>query len=164
MKAHDFPHEEHELDSPFLDELQWEDESPFLPTYYEVEPASPFLESEAFEAEQASAYAQEPYGEEKYIWLDYEEEGQEEDLSPDEDEAYLLTRMSEECEQEDCTPELEAEEWEDEQPDNNEYIEEESYYEYAESGEWETGDGYEDQETSDVLTETYDHNEVETRP
>lgn len=164
MKAHDFPHEEHELDSPFLDELQWEDESPFLPTYYEVEPASPFLESEAFEAEQASAYAQEPYGEEEYIWLDYEEEGQEEDLSPDEDEAYLLTRMSEECEQEDCTPELEAEEWEDEQPDNNEYIEEESYYEYAESGEWETGDGYEDQETSDVLTETYDHNEVETRP
>jgi len=121
MKAHDFPHDEHELDSPFLNEMQWEEESPFLPAYYEVEPASPFLEREAFEAEEDGHYGRAPYGEEEYIWADYEEEGPEEDLFPNEEEAYIMDRMSEQYEMEEYTGQ-EMEEWESEEADPEEEV------------------------------------------
>ncbi|MCB0586315.1 MAG: penicillin-insensitive murein endopeptidase [Phaeodactylibacter sp.] len=75
MKTHDFHHDERELDSPFLNEIQWEEESPFLPTYYEVEQGSPFLESEAFEEEEDAHYSHEPWGEEGYFGEEFEEEG-----------------------------------------------------------------------------------------
>lgn len=117
MKAHDFLHEEHELDSPFLNELQWEDESPFLHAYYEVAPASPFLEREAFEAEEDGYYGRTPYGEEEYGWADYEEEAPEEDFLFDEEEAYLLGGMSQGYGWEDYDAEPEMEEWESEEAD-----------------------------------------------